>query len=116
MSIRVILNIVAITLPDAVNFVKKVTNQELQLLGHNLGLPDARVQEIIKISNYDLNEQHQRLVELWFTQDSEPTWEKLRESCGDPIRRSTSLYRRESSTSTISVPNTPCSPKGEILQ
>ena len=93
----------------------KMTNLKLRTLGYNLRLDEARVEEIISSeSYYDLSEQHQRLIELWFRQDSNPTWEKLRESLpsDDHMRRSTSSYQTESSTSMISVPTTPLSPTG----
>ena len=121
--------IVEITLPDAVNFIMKLTNHELLTLGNNLGLDEARVKEIISLeSYYDPSEQHQRLVELWFRQESNPTWEKLQESLpsGDQnniiIMRGSIISpdRRESSaaSSMVSVPITPgpLSPTGEILQ
>ena len=120
--------IVEITLPDAVNFIMKLTNHELLTLGNNLGLDEARVKEIISPeSYYDPSEQHQRLVELWFRQESNPTWEKLQESLpsGDHniiIMRGSIISpdRRESSaaSSMVSVTITPgpLSPTGEILQ
>ena len=91
-----------ITLPDAVNFIMKLSIQELPTLGNNLGLDEARVKEIMS-PYYDLNEKHQHLMELWFRTESNPTWEKLVESI-------TSLpsYRRESSASV------PYSPTGKL--
>ena len=120
---KIIMNVsyklLAITLPDAVNFIMKLTNQELQTLGNNLGLDEARVKEVIS-PYYDLSEQHQRLMELWFRKESNPMWGKLQESMpsGDHTRRSVSSYHRESSTSIVRVPITPVplSPTGEILQ
>ena len=88
----------------------RLTNQELQTLGNNLRLDEARVKEIISPGYYGPSEQHQRLMELWFRKESNPTWEKLRESMVFD-----GSYRRESSTSTASVPTTPYSRKGEIL-
>ena len=87
----------------------RLTNQELQTLGNNLQLDEARVKEVIS-RYYDLNEQHQRLMELWFRKEINPTWEKLRESMVFD-----GSYRRESSTSTASIQTTPYSRKGEIL-
>lgn len=103
------INIAEITLPDAVNFIMRLTNQELQTLGNNLRLDEARVKEIIS-PYYDLSEQHQRLMELWFRKESNPTWEKLHESMVFD-----GSYRRESSASTASIPTTPYSRKGETL-
>ena len=103
------INISEITLPDAVNFIMRLTNQELQTLGNNLRLDEARVKEIIS-PYYDLSEHHQRLMELWFRKESNPTWEKLHESMVFD-----GSYRRESSASTASVPTTPYSRKGETL-
>ena len=98
-------------LPDAVNVIMKVTNQDLPQLGNCLGLDPVRVQEIT--SHYDLDEQHQRLVELWFKREANPTWEMLRDSL-------LSLEQRKGTTSpsTVSmssVPITPTSPKGEFI-
>lgn len=81
-----------------------VTNKELELLGSNLELDPVRVKEVL--SYYEVNEQHQRLAELWFRKEVNPTWEKLRHSL-------LILNRRESSNSIFSVPNTPTSPTGK---
>ena len=101
-------DLLEITLPDAVNFIMKLSIQELPTLGNNLGLDEARVKEIV--SPYYDSEQHQRLMELWFRKESNPTWEKLLESMA-----SLSSYRRESSTSTASVQTNPYSPTGKLM-
>jgi hypothetical protein len=111
--------LIEITLPEAVNFIMKLTNQELQTLGNNLRLDEARVKEITSSdSYYDPSEQHQRLMELWFRKEGNCTWKELQESMpsGDHTRTSTSSDRRESSVSSmVSVPVTPLSPIGEML-
>lgn len=116
--VNITLSLIEIEIHDAVNAIMPITNRELEQLGSNLGLDHIRVEEII--SHYDLDEQHQRLVELWFKQVANPTWEKLRESlppCTKHQRGSASSYHRESSTSTSksSVPVTPTSPTGAPL-
>jgi hypothetical protein len=59
----------------------KVANCDLHGLGINLGLDSIKVQDVV--SHYQLDEQCQRLMELWFSQgfgDESLTWEKLREA------------------------------------
>lgn len=110
---------IEIEIHDAVNAVMPIKNHELVQMGSNLGLDQVRVEEII--SHYGLDEQHQRLVELWFKQVANPTWEKLCESLPshEHHRGSPSSYNRESSmfTSKSSVPITvsPTSPTGTLL-
>ena len=56
---------------DVVNIIMAVTNKELEILGRNLGLDHVRLQEIL--SSYYMDEQHQRLAELWFSREVNPT-------------------------------------------
>ena len=62
----------------------KVANCDLHGLGINLGLDQIKVQDIVTVPDYHLDDPRQRLMELWFTShgfgDESPTWEKLREA------------------------------------
>ena len=77
----------------------------LSTFAGNLRLDENELQHIL-ISQYLLDEKYQRVVELWFRKDDEPTWEKLRGAV-PPLDLSISSYqgeyRRESSTSMNSV-------------
>ena len=104
-----------IELRDAVNEVMKITCEDLKQIGVNLGLGDVSLQDIL--SYYDMNEQRQRVMELWFKTDAQPTWEKLHaamphaeQSRGPSV--SSIAMRRESSTteSMTSASPLPMSP------
>ena len=106
--------LIGIELRDAVNVIWSIPCEELHQLGSSLELDYVRMQDIL--SHYDVEEQHQRVMELWFSTDVEPTWEKLYASmsCRDSSTGTTSdsmfesmkLYasmpRRDSSTGTTS--------------
>ena len=94
----------------------KVSNRDLPQLGDILGLDSVRIQEII--SHYDLDEQHQRLMELWFRNEVNPTSEKLSNSLSalDKRKGSISSWQTESLTSASSTPYTPTSPTGKSVR
>ena len=88
----------------------KIPCEDLKQLSINLGLDDVNLQEV-----YDLSEQlHQRVMELWYKKDDQPTWEKLHAAMpSEPSRGQTdSLVGRKSSTSESirSASPTPMSP------
>ena len=78
----------------AVNLIVAVDDGYLQELGRKLGVDDARLR---RLSSYDTSERHQRLIEAWFEQISEPSRSALEGA----------LPRRDSSVSMSSVPPTP---------
>ena len=79
----------------------KVAYRKLSKLGGNLGLDEDEVLELLGNAQYPPEEKHQRLVEKWFRQDHEPTWEKLRKAIpqDDIARGSTSSYQSEPTSS-----------------
>ena len=103
-------DILGIELRDAVNEVMKVSYTNIHNLGRNLGLDEDRIQDLLSLAQSQLwpEEKRQRLVELWFREDPEPSWEKLHEALKalQPARQSTSLRLGESSSISMdsSVP------------
>ena len=91
----------------------KVSYNDLHKLGKNLGLDDNRIQELLRISQthdpYQLEEKRQRLIEMWFRKELEPTWEMLYRALSqfNPVNVSNSSYLGESSTSMDSSPVIP---------
>ena len=97
---------IGIELCDAVNEVMKVSYYNLRNLGRNLGLDEDRIQDLLSMTQYQPwpEEKRQRLVEMWFRNESEPTWEKLHRAIKlVQLIRPTSLRLGESSTLTNSV-------------
>ena len=95
-----------IELCDAVNeVITKVAYSNLSTFAGNLRLDENEVQHILSSpqSQCPLNEKYQRVIELWFRQDHQPTWENLRRALPPLLDLSVSSYpgeyRRESSTS-----------------
>ena len=92
---------------DAVNeVITKVAYPYLSTFAGNLRLDENELQHILSCSQYSLEDKYQRVVELWFRQDHEPNWEKLRgavPSLDLSISSYQGEYRRESSTSMNSV-------------
>ena len=90
----------------------KVSYHNLHKLGGNLGLDEDRIRDLL--TQYQPEEKHQRLVEMWFKNEFEPTWEKLDRALPplDLMRGSTSSFLGESSTSMDSVPVIPPSSTG----
>ena len=90
------MNFTEFTIPEAVNLIVAVDDGSLQELGRKLGVDDARLR---RLSSYDVSERHQRLIEAWFEQTTEPLRSTLLEA----------LPRRDSSLLMSSVPPTPTS-------
>ena len=90
------LNFTEFTIPVAVNLIVAVNDGYLQELGRKLGVDNARLR---RLSSYDASERHQRLIEAWFEQKTEPLRSVLLEA----------LPRRDSSISMSSIPPTPTS-------
>ena len=100
---------VGIELCDAVNEVMSVPCRSLLKLGNNLELDEDRIYAILATTQYQEEEKRQRLVELWFRKEAEPTWEELHRAvapltCILLTGEVTSLHLGESSTSMDSVP------------
>ena len=73
------------------------------------------MRELLGTTQYGLVEKRQRLVEMWFRKEFEPTWEKLCRALPplDLTRGPTSSFLGESSTSMDSVPAIPSSSTGK---
>ena len=98
---------VGIELCDAVNEVMSVPYRSLLKLGNNLELDEDRIYTILATTQYQEEEKRQRLVELWFRKEAEPTWEELHRAVAPLLlltREVTSLHLGESSTSMDSAP------------
>ena len=79
-----------LTIPEAVNMIMVVPDDQLLELGRKLELDDVACH---RISVYDPKERHQRLIESWFEMEDKPSREMLMEV----------LPRRESSASMSSI-------------
>ena len=97
---------IGIELCDAVNEVVKVPYHSLHKLGGNLELDEDRICAILATTQYEPEEKRQRLVEMWFRKESEPTWERLNGTVAPLLltREPTSSRLGESSTSMDGVP------------
>lgn len=88
---------------------------DLHQLGSSLELDNVRMQDILSL--YGVEEQHQRVMELWFRTEGNPTWEKLyasmprRDSLTGSTRSSFSIQRELSASESMqSASPTPISP------
>ena len=93
------------TIPEAVNLIIAVDDGHLLEFGRKLGVDDARLN---RLSSYDADERHQRIIEAWFDQAAhEPSRNTLVEA----------LPRRGSSISSMTTfpltPPTSEPPSGE---
>ena len=83
----------------------RVPYRSLLKLGNNLELDEDRIYAILATTQYQEEEKRQRVVELWFRKEAEPTWEGLHR--GAPLLlltgAVTSLHLGESSTSMDSA-------------
>ena len=98
---------VGIKLCDAVNEVMGVPYCSLLKLGNNLELDEDRIYAILATTQYQEEEKRQRVVELWFRKEAEPTWEELHRAVAPLLLLTgevTALHLGESSTSMDSVP------------
>ena len=91
------------SIPNVVNEIDHI--RDWQELGIQLGLSTS---DIDTISSYHQREYRQRLVELWFDQDLDCSWEKLVRAIDEVSSR------RGSYSSVSSVPSTPTSPTGIV--
>ena len=92
----------------------KVPYQNLHTLGGNLSLDEDRIQDAL--AQYPPEERHQRLMEQWFRNESDPTWEKLGEALPSrvlPNKPATLPYQRESPTSVDGVSEALTSPSSK---
>ena len=64
--------------------------------------------DVYRILQYDIKERHQRLIEMWFEQECEPSREKLSDAV---------FSRKESSVGVSSdpKPSTPDLPRGKTI-
>lgn len=97
----------ALTIPEAVNIIMAVDDDQLQELGQNLRLHPMRIR---KIAQYHHEEHHQRLIEQWFEQEYEPQREKLVEA----LPRRLSIDSASINPSYTQPTPTSASPRGKI--
>lgn len=90
-----------IELCDAVNEIMKVPHQNLHSLGSNLELDEDRLQDVL--THYSLEERHQRLMELWFKKESDPSWEKLSEALQSNVLLSAKSNPEDSNQQQLST-------------
>ena len=89
--------IAELTIPNVVNEIADIYNW--QELGIFLEMDNA---DILTISGYHQKEQHQRLVETWFSRDPDKSWEKIHRA-----KKLTSAARSRSHVTTHSTSFTP---------
>ena len=92
----------------------KVPHQRLHTLGGNLGLEEDQIQD--SLAQYPPEERHQRLMEQWFRNESDPTWEKLGKALPSsvlPNKPTTLPYQLESPTSADGVSEALTSPNSK---